>query len=119
MPHIAAVKFEGTQALPAAALEAALAKVAAGSEYTESGFRELLDYNVRRLYEEQGLLGVSFPRIAGAKDASGGVVPGATLLDAVLTPILFLRFGEKPLARLLEDARAKHGDGQIHPTHAY
>ena len=29
----------------------------------------------------------------------GGLI-SATLLDAVLTPILFLRFGEKPLARL-------------------
>jgi HME family heavy-metal exporter len=30
----------------------------------------------------------------------GGLV-SATLLDAVLTPILFLSFGEKPLLRLL------------------
>jgi len=31
----------------------------------------------------------------------GGLI-SATLLDAVLTPILFLRFGEKPLSRLQE-----------------
>jgi HME family heavy-metal exporter len=31
----------------------------------------------------------------------GGLI-SATLLDAVLTPILFLRFGEKPLVRLQE-----------------
>jgi HME family heavy-metal exporter len=31
----------------------------------------------------------------------GGLI-GATLLDAVLTPILFLRFGEKPLRALSE-----------------
>jgi HME family heavy-metal exporter len=31
----------------------------------------------------------------------GGLI-SATLLDAVLTPILFLRFGQKPLARLQE-----------------
>ena len=48
----------------------------------------------------------------------GGLV-SATLLDAILTPILFLRFGEKPLARLIEDARAKQPDGGIRPTHAY
>ena len=35
----------------------------------------------------------------------GGLI-SATLLDAVLTPILFLRFGAKPLARLLESAHA-------------
>jgi HME family heavy-metal exporter len=48
----------------------------------------------------------------------GGLV-SATLLDAILTPILFLRFGEKPLARLMEEARAKLPDGESRPTHAY
>jgi HME family heavy-metal exporter len=35
----------------------------------------------------------------------GGLV-SATLLDSLLTPVLFLRFGEKPLARLTDAARA-------------
>jgi len=35
----------------------------------------------------------------------GGLI-SATLLDAFLTPILFLRFGAKPLARLLDGGRA-------------
>jgi CzcA family heavy metal efflux pump len=48
----------------------------------------------------------------------GGLV-SATLLDAILTPILFLRFGAKPLARLLESARATEPDGSVRPTHAY
>ena len=48
----------------------------------------------------------------------GGLI-SATLLDAVLTPILFLRFGAKPLARLLESARAAEPDGTVRPTHAY
>lgn len=48
----------------------------------------------------------------------GGLV-SATLLDAFLTPILFLRFGEKPLARLREGARAAEPDGSMQPTHAY
>jgi outer membrane protein insertion porin family len=74
IPKITAVKFEGARAVPSATLEAELAQVAAGSEYTERAFRELLDFNVRRLYEEQGRLGVSFPRITAAKDASGGLV---------------------------------------------
>jgi HME family heavy-metal exporter len=43
----------------------------------------------------------------------------ATLLDAFLTPMLFLRFGEKPLARLLEGTRAAEPDGSIRPTYAY
>ncbi len=48
----------------------------------------------------------------------GGLI-SATLLDAFLTPILFLRFGAKPLARLLEAARAPSADGLVRPTHAY
>jgi HME family heavy-metal exporter len=48
----------------------------------------------------------------------GGLI-SATLLDAVLTPILFLRFGEKPLARLIEGARAEQAAGATRPTHAY
>jgi heavy-metal exporter, HME family len=48
----------------------------------------------------------------------GGLI-SATLLDAFLTPILFLRFGAKPLARLMESARANQPDGSGRPAHAY
>ncbi len=49
----------------------------------------------------------------------GGLI-SATLLDAFLTPILFLRFGARPLARLLEHARAPSGGGMVRPaTQAY
>lgn len=43
----------------------------------------------------------------------GGLV-SATLLDSFLTPVLFLKLGEKPLNRLVE-AR----DGSLRPTEAY
>jgi HME family heavy-metal exporter len=41
----------------------------------------------------------------------GGLI-SATLLDAFLTPILFLRFGAKPVARLLEAADKPAADGR-------
>ena len=52
----------------------------------------------------------------------GGLV-SATLLDALLTPVLFLRYGAKPLERLVAQARsqaaaAAHSPSP-HPTHAY
>ena len=57
---------------------------------------------------------------ADLRDRNLGSLPAsATVLDAILTPILFLRFGEKPLARLLESARAQQPDGSARPTHAY
>jgi HME family heavy-metal exporter len=48
----------------------------------------------------------------------GGLV-SATLLDAILTPLLFLRFGEKPLERLLKGARAQQRDGSTNLSQAY
>jgi HME family heavy-metal exporter len=36
----------------------------------------------------------------------GGLI-SATLLDTFLTPVLFLRFGRKPMERLIADAQAK------------
>ncbi|MDP2355034.1 MAG: efflux RND transporter permease subunit, partial [Beijerinckiaceae bacterium] len=37
----------------------------------------------------------------------GGLV-SATLLDALLTPALFLRYGRKPLERLIQTAKSEH-----------
>jgi CzcA family heavy metal efflux pump len=37
----------------------------------------------------------------------GGLI-SATLLDTFLTPVLFLRYGEKPLKRLIDSVRAEH-----------
>ena len=42
----------------------------------------------------------------------GGLI-SATLLDAVLTPILFLRFGEKPLVRLQEQLVPRQDLGSV------
>lgn len=56
----------------------------------------------------------------------GGLVT-ATLLDAVLTPTLFLRYGKKPLEKLVSEARAAapaeagdaRADGAIKPLESY
>jgi HME family heavy-metal exporter len=53
----------------------------------------------------------------------GGLV-SATLLDAILTPVLFLRYGEKPLARLVALACAQTPDApadatKVHAAEAY
>jgi heavy-metal exporter, HME family len=43
----------------------------------------------------------------------------ATLLDAFLTPVLFLWLGEKPLARLIESASVPEAGASVPVTHAY
>ena len=48
----------------------------------------------------------------------GGLVT-STLLDTVLTPLLFAMFGRKPLERLIEDSRTTAADGELRPINAY
>jgi HME family heavy-metal exporter len=48
----------------------------------------------------------------------GGLV-SATLLDTLLTPVLFLKFGRRPLERILASARAGAADGRTQATEVY
>ena len=48
----------------------------------------------------------------------GGLI-SATLLDAFLTPILFLRFGRKPLERLYSLSRGAEGRAAGAPAQAF
>jgi Cu/Ag efflux pump CusA len=47
----------------------------------------------------------------------GGLI-SATLLDSFLTPILFLKFGRKPVERLRILQTGKDGEGAIAPVSA-
>jgi outer membrane protein assembly factor BamA len=72
LPQVAAIRFEGNTAIADATLQAAMAKVAIGQDFTERNFRHKLDLNLRPLYEELGRLTVSFPHvnIAGLGNAA-------------------------------------------------
>jgi HME family heavy-metal exporter len=48
----------------------------------------------------------------------GGLI-SATLLDAILTPLLFQRFGEKPLRRLLAARDERKAEGAMAPNEAF
>lgn len=48
----------------------------------------------------------------------GGLI-SATLLDTLLTPLLFLRFGEKPLMRLAELSKSKLSQSPTAPAEAF
>ncbi len=78
---ITAVRFTDTYALKAADLEAVLEPIAANSGYTESRFRNLLDLNIRPMYEEQGFLGVVFDRIKLEEDDSGHLTVTTHVVD--------------------------------------
>ncbi|MGE5644969.1 MAG: POTRA domain-containing protein [Acidobacteriota bacterium] len=69
-PVVAGVKFTGNVVVPSTALENAINGVAIGVPYKESRFRQLLDTQVRPLYEARGRVRVAFPEVSTAPDPS-------------------------------------------------
>lgn len=67
-PTVATVTFTGNKAIPFPELQNRMAAVATGTLYTEERFRELLMNQIRPMYENYGLLRVTFPKIV-AKEA--------------------------------------------------
>jgi outer membrane protein assembly factor BamA len=68
LPAIARVTFTGNSAIPGSAIENAINAVAVGTPWREVRFRQLLETNVRPLYEERGRVRVLFPEIKAEKD---------------------------------------------------
>jgi len=70
------VIFTNTGDLPAGLLQTAMYQVAIGVQYSEPKFRELLENQIRPIYEAHGLVRVSFPKVevAPAKDVDGVTV---------------------------------------------
>ena len=62
-PVIAEVRFTGNQVIPTTALQRVMHAVAVGVPYREKTFRQLLEANVRPLYEARGRVRVRFPEI--------------------------------------------------------
>ena len=68
LPGIARVTFTGNVVLPLSTLENAINAVAVGTPYREVRFRQLLETNIRPLYEARGRVRVLFPEIHAEKD---------------------------------------------------
>ncbi|HWR51135.1 MAG TPA: POTRA domain-containing protein [Bryobacteraceae bacterium] len=69
LDRVTGVKFEGNSIIGARALEKAI-EPALDMEYTGADFREMLDFNVRPLYEEQGRYALNYTRV----EMTAGVV---------------------------------------------
>jgi outer membrane protein assembly factor BamA len=63
LPAVAEVEFQGNHSISQTTLQNAVAGTAVGAIYTENRFRQVLDNTVRPLYEAEGRLRVSFPKI--------------------------------------------------------
>jgi outer membrane protein assembly factor BamA len=112
LPKIAAIRFEGNAAIAEGGLQAAMAKVAMGRDYSERDFRRMLEFNVRPLYEELGRLTVAFPRMnmARADDAAVTVTAGIDEGPVWRLGKVVLPGDALPLADMHEAARFAYGD---------
>ncbi len=63
LPVIAEVRFTGNNAILTPRLQHAISGVAYGVPFTQDGFRQLLDAQIRPLYDGRGLVRVQFPKI--------------------------------------------------------
>jgi len=111
LPRIAAMHFEGNAAIADGALQAAMAKVAMGQDYTERDFRRMLELNVRPLYEERGHLTVAFPRVGMARADDAAVTVTAAIDEGPQWRLgKVLLTGEAlPLAEMHDAARFAYG----------
>jgi outer membrane protein assembly factor BamA len=76
LPAVAEVRFTGNKTIPGPQLQLAISGAGIGALYTEPRFRQIVDAGVRPLFEAEGLLRVSFPKIetSPASDVKGLVV---------------------------------------------
>jgi outer membrane protein assembly factor BamA len=79
LPKIGWVKFEGVNEVRAAILVQRISPMALQSEYSRYRFKQLLEQNVRRFYEDYGFLKVAFK--FKAEIVSSGWVAVTTVID--------------------------------------
>jgi outer membrane protein assembly factor BamA len=75
-PSVAQVMFTGNTTISTPILQNVMAGVAVGTLYTEARFRQVLDANIRPLYDAAGRIRVAFPKVTvePAKDVQGVAV---------------------------------------------
>ena len=111
LPKIAAIQFEGNAAIAEGTLQAAMAKVAMGQDYTERDFRRKLELNLRPLYEELGRLTVAFPSVKMADAGNAAVAITAGIDEGPVWRLgkVVLSGDALPLADMHDAARFAYG----------
>lgn len=112
-PAVAEVRFRGNAAIPEAKLQGAIAAVAIGIPYTEKHFRELLEANIRPLYEAQGRIRVSFPALNAERVQDvEGVAVTVEISEGEIYQLGAVRFESQgfPEEKLAEAAALKLGE---------
>jgi outer membrane protein insertion porin family len=111
LPQVSAIRFEGNAAIADGALQAAMAKVAIGQDYTERNFRRKLELNLRPLYEELGHLTVSFKHVTTTSTGDAAVVVTAVVDEGPAWRLgkVVLKGDALPLADMNEAGRFAYG----------
>jgi len=111
VPKIVAMQFEGNKAISTGVLEAILARVAEGEEYTEREFRNLLELNLRPRYEELGRLTVAFRRVKMTGAGEGAVAVTTVIEEGPVWRLgkVVLTGDALPVGPMVEAARFREG----------
>ena len=112
LPAVARVMFTGNQVIQATTLQNRMINVAVGTLFTEKRFRQLLDLNIRPMYEARGRLRVEFPRVTTepATDVKGLLVTVEVLEGPTFDLGKVSVEGDDPAEKLLRAANLKTGD---------
>jgi outer membrane protein assembly factor BamA len=112
LPRIYSMNFTGQHELTSDALGELLSKVVPADEgYTERHFREIVEINLRRAYEEHGMYRVKFPAITPQKAAAGSVTVTTVIEEGPQYKLGDVTFvGDNlPVEAMLKAAKFKKG----------
>jgi outer membrane protein insertion porin family len=110
IPAISSVTFTGNKAIISVKLQNAINDVAFGQPFTQDGFRQLLDNQIRPLYDAMGMIRVKFPAFTTEPDPRvKGVIVHVTVEEGAV-----YKLGKVAIAGadtdLLKTAKIKTGE---------
>lgn len=73
LPKVAAIRFEGNQAIASEILTQTIGRLTVGQDFSERQFGDIVKLNLTPLYEEKGLLTVAFPPVKSTPGADGSM----------------------------------------------
>jgi outer membrane protein assembly factor BamA len=112
LPRIASMTFTGQSELSSAELVALIPKDVKEQGYTDRTFRQALDLNIRRAYEERGMYRVRFPNITAQRESGWAVSVATTIEEGAKFTLGEVQIvGDKlPVDAMLKAAKFRKGE---------
>jgi outer membrane protein assembly factor BamA len=112
LPRVVALRFAGNKELAADQLQRQLSTTAMNSEFTERRFRQLLELNLRPLYEEHGMLKLKFAAVS-SDAAPGGVAANSTIEEGLVYKLAAVNIEGADLPDDVSQAKGKFARGKM------